>query len=54
MTLALDTTRFLSKEMEYMPWQAALTNLQYFQQMFDRSEVFGAMSVSGATPPCWG
>lgn len=49
-TLALDTTRFLSQETEYMPWQAALTNLQYFQQMFDRSEVFGPMSVSGATP----
>ncbi|NWR52832.1 AMPN Aminopeptidase, partial [Regulus satrapa] len=43
-TLALNTTRFLSRETEYMPWQAALTNLQYFQQMFDRSEVFGAMS----------
>ncbi|NWU38339.1 AMPN Aminopeptidase, partial [Hylia prasina] len=43
-TLALDTTRFLSRETEYMPWQAALSNLQYFQQMFDRSEVFGAMS----------
>ncbi|NXX31203.1 AMPN Aminopeptidase, partial [Nicator chloris] len=43
-TLALDTTRFLSKETEYMPWQAALSSLQYFQQMFDRSEVFGAMS----------
>ncbi|NXI24632.1 AMPN Aminopeptidase, partial [Sterrhoptilus dennistouni] len=43
-TLALDTTRFLSQEREYMPWQAALNNLQYFQQMFDRSEVFGAMS----------
>ncbi|NXO41080.1 AMPN Aminopeptidase, partial [Locustella ochotensis] len=43
-TLALDTTRFLSKEREYIPWQAALTNLRYFQQMFDRSEVFGDMS----------
>ncbi|NWV49442.1 AMPN Aminopeptidase, partial [Daphoenositta chrysoptera] len=43
-TLALSTTRFLSRETEYMPWQAALSNLQYFQLMFDRSEVFGAMS----------
>ncbi|NXH46424.1 AMPN Aminopeptidase, partial [Dicaeum eximium] len=43
-TLALSTTRFLSNETEYMPWEAALTNLKYFQQMFDRSEVFGAMS----------
>ncbi|KAK2524434.1 Anpep [Columba guinea] len=43
-TLALDTTRFLSQETEYMPWQAALNNLQYFQLMFDRSEVFGVMT----------
>ncbi|NWI40971.1 AMPN Aminopeptidase, partial [Picathartes gymnocephalus] len=43
-TLALNTTRFLGHETEYMPWQAALTNLKYFQLMFDRSEVFGAMS----------
>ncbi|NWY31069.1 AMPN Aminopeptidase, partial [Pheucticus melanocephalus] len=43
-TLALSTTRFLAQETEYMPWQAALTNLKYFQQMFDRSDVFGAMS----------
>jgi len=45
-TLALNTTRFLSGETAYMPWQAALNNLQYFQLMFDRSEVFGAMTVS--------
>ncbi|NXJ83943.1 AMPN Aminopeptidase, partial [Trogon melanurus] len=43
-TLALNTTRFLSAETEYMPWQAAVNNLQYFQLMFDRSEVFGVMS----------
>ncbi|NWH69007.1 AMPN Aminopeptidase, partial [Geococcyx californianus] len=43
-TLALNTTRFLSKETEYMPWQAALNNLHYFQLMFDRSEVFGVMT----------
>ncbi|KFV64942.1 Aminopeptidase N, partial [Dryobates pubescens] len=43
-TLALNTTRFLSRETEYMPWEAALNNLQYFQLMFDRSEVFGVMT----------
>ncbi|NWS71136.1 AMPN Aminopeptidase, partial [Crotophaga sulcirostris] len=43
-TLALNTTRFLSHETEYMPWEAALNNLHYFQLMFDRSEVFGAMT----------
>ncbi|NXN15882.1 AMPN Aminopeptidase, partial [Indicator maculatus] len=43
-TLALNTTRFLNQETEYMPWAAALNNLQYFQLMFDRSEVFGVMT----------
>ncbi|NXV17294.1 AMPN Aminopeptidase, partial [Cepphus grylle] len=43
-TLALSTTRFLGQETEYMPWEAALSNLQYFQLMFDRSEVFGVMT----------
>ncbi|NXL46002.1 AMPN Aminopeptidase, partial [Podilymbus podiceps] len=43
-TLALSTTRFLSQETAYMPWEAALNNLHYFQLMFDRSEVFGVMS----------
>uniref|UniRef100_A0A8C3JWQ8 Aminopeptidase n=1 Tax=Calidris pygmaea TaxID=425635 RepID=A0A8C3JWQ8_9CHAR len=43
-TLALATTKFLSQETEYMPWEAALNNLQYFQLMFDRSEVFGVMT----------
>ncbi|NXA58586.1 AMPN Aminopeptidase, partial [Mohoua ochrocephala] len=43
-TLALNTTRFLSRERAYIPWQAALNNLQYFKLMFDRSEVFGPMS----------
>uniref|UniRef100_A0A8B9BQV1 Aminopeptidase n=1 Tax=Anser brachyrhynchus TaxID=132585 RepID=A0A8B9BQV1_9AVES len=42
-TLALNTTQFLGQETAYMPWQAALNNLQYFQLMFDRSEVFGVM-----------
>ncbi|NWQ94769.1 AMPN Aminopeptidase, partial [Burhinus bistriatus] len=43
-TLALRTTQFLSQETEYMPWEAALNNLHYFQLMFDRSEVFGVMT----------
>ncbi|NWI25638.1 AMPN Aminopeptidase, partial [Sula dactylatra] len=43
-TVALRTTQFLSQETAYMPWEAALNNLHYFQLMFDRSEVFGVMS----------
>uniref|UniRef100_A0A0P6IZN9 Aminopeptidase n=1 Tax=Heterocephalus glaber TaxID=10181 RepID=A0A0P6IZN9_HETGA len=42
-TLALDNTLFLIQETEYMPWQAALSSLNYFQLMFDRSEVYGPM-----------
>ncbi|XP_029430472.1 aminopeptidase N-like [Rhinatrema bivittatum] len=42
-TTALDTTKFLINETEYMPWQAALGSLSYFRQMFDRSEVYGPM-----------
>ncbi|KAM5171354.1 aminopeptidase N-like [Mantella aurantiaca] len=44
-TRALDTTKFLSKEFEYMPWQAALNSLSYFVQMFDRTEVYGPMKA---------
>ncbi|KAG8575331.1 hypothetical protein GDO81_009524 [Engystomops pustulosus] len=44
-TRALDTTTFLSKEVEYMPWQAALSSLSYHIQMFDRTEVYGPMKA---------
>ncbi|XP_075860867.1 aminopeptidase N [Microcebus murinus] len=42
-TLALDNTLFLLRETEYMPWEAALSSLNYFKLMFDRSEVYGPM-----------
>lgn len=45
-TLALSTTKFLAKEVEYMPWEVATRNLNYFYLMFDRSEVYGPMQVS--------
>ncbi|XP_040897435.1 aminopeptidase Ey-like [Toxotes jaculatrix] len=44
-TLALRTTKFLNKEVEYMPWQTARRNLDYFFLMFDRSEVYGPMQA---------
>uniref|UniRef100_A0A8D0HNN1 Aminopeptidase n=1 Tax=Sphenodon punctatus TaxID=8508 RepID=A0A8D0HNN1_SPHPU len=40
---ALDTTRYLAKERDYLPWSAALGSLGYFQLMFDRGQVFGPM-----------
>uniref|UniRef100_A0A672KZS2 Aminopeptidase n=1 Tax=Sinocyclocheilus grahami TaxID=75366 RepID=A0A672KZS2_SINGR len=44
-TLALRTTLFLNSETEYMPWEAALDNLDYFYLMFDRTEVYGPMQT---------
>lgn len=42
-TLALRTTKYLSKERSYMPWESALRNLDYYVLMFDRTEVYGAL-----------
>ncbi|XP_053320874.1 aminopeptidase N-like isoform X2 [Spea bombifrons] len=42
-TRALDTTRYISNDTEYMPWQAMFSSLSYFTQMFDRTEVYGPM-----------
>ncbi|KAJ8252138.1 hypothetical protein COCON_G00214500 [Conger conger] len=41
--LALSTTKYLSSERDYMPWESALDNLGYFTLMFDRTEVYGPM-----------
>uniref|UniRef100_A0A8C5A4H5 Aminopeptidase n=1 Tax=Gadus morhua TaxID=8049 RepID=A0A8C5A4H5_GADMO len=43
--LALRTTQYLTKETEYMPWESALDNLDFFYLMFDRSEVLGPMQA---------
>ncbi|TWW53291.1 Aminopeptidase N, partial [Takifugu flavidus] len=37
-TLALDSTRFLRKETEYIPWEAATRNLQYFTYLRNQVE----------------
>lgn len=44
-TLALRTTKFLDKEVEYMPWETAIRSLNYFFLMFDRTDVYGPMQV---------
>ncbi|KAB5571695.1 hypothetical protein PHYPO_G00228010 [Pangasianodon hypophthalmus] len=44
-TLALNTTVYLSKEREYMPWKSALDNLDYFYLMFDRTEIYGPLQA---------
>lgn len=47
-TLALKTTKYLSNERDYIPWESALRNLDYYILMFDRTEVYGALQVSNA------
>ncbi|XP_041789145.1 aminopeptidase N-like [Chelmon rostratus] len=44
-TLALRTTKYLSKERDYIPWESALRNLDYYIIMFDRTEVYGALQA---------
>lgn len=44
-SLALNSTRFLHNETDYIPWDSAMRNLNYFVLMFDRSEVYGPMQV---------
>ncbi|XP_029010285.1 alanyl (membrane) aminopeptidase b, tandem duplicate 1 isoform X2 [Betta splendens] len=41
--LALQTTKYLDKERDYMPWQSTINNLDFFYLMFDRTEVYGLM-----------
>ncbi|XP_067104822.1 aminopeptidase N-like isoform X3 [Osmerus mordax] len=44
-TLALRTTKYLSQERGYIPWESALRNLNYYILMFDRTEVFGSLQA---------
>ncbi|KAG9266986.1 aminopeptidase Ey-like [Astyanax mexicanus] len=44
-TLALRTTKYLSLEREYIPWEAALRSLNSLFLLFDRSEVYGPMQA---------
>uniref|UniRef100_A0A3Q3ESM7 Aminopeptidase n=1 Tax=Labrus bergylta TaxID=56723 RepID=A0A3Q3ESM7_9LABR len=48
-TLALRTTTYLSRERDYIPWESALRNLDYYILMFDRTEVYGATSRKSPT-----
>ncbi|XP_072241404.1 aminopeptidase N-like [Leuresthes tenuis] len=41
--MALKTTKYLNNEREFMPWESAIDNLNFFYLMFDRSEVYGPM-----------
>uniref|UniRef100_H3CNZ7 Aminopeptidase n=1 Tax=Tetraodon nigroviridis TaxID=99883 RepID=H3CNZ7_TETNG len=43
--LALRTTTYLKNEREFMPWESAIDNLDFFYLMFDRSEVYGPLQT---------
>ncbi|XP_069480419.1 aminopeptidase N-like [Ambystoma mexicanum] len=43
MTVALDTTRYLKKEMEYLPWHVAALSIADLTLMFDRSSIYGPL-----------
>ncbi|XP_023811250.1 aminopeptidase N [Oryzias latipes] len=42
-TVALNFTFFLRNEREFIPWDSAVKNMEYFFLMFDRSQVYGLM-----------
>ncbi|CAL8350993.1 unnamed protein product [Merluccius merluccius] len=44
-TLALRITSYLSNERDYIPWNSALNNLNYYILMFDRSDVYGPLQA---------
>ncbi|KAM6942597.1 aminopeptidase Ey-like [Xenentodon cancila] len=44
-SLALRTTKYLSNERDYIPWESALKSLDYYILMFDRTEVYGALQA---------
>ncbi|XP_062381475.1 aminopeptidase N-like [Sardina pilchardus] len=44
-TLALRTTKYLRREREHLPWEAALDNLEYYFNMFQNSAVYTPMQV---------
>lgn len=48
-TLALKTTKYLAMERDFIPWESALWNLEYYILMFDRTEVYEALQASTAS-----
>lgn len=47
MDIALQTTDYLSKERDYMPWSAASSQLSFVSSMLARHPLYGSFAVSG-------
>lgn len=47
--LGLQVIEYLSKEQEYLPWEAAATNLGYIDDMLEKSTAYGMLQVSFPT-----
>ena len=46
MSRALTTTNYLSRERDYIPWEAAMTELSFVSSMLARHPLYGSFSVS--------
>lgn len=44
--IALNTTRYLQREKEFVPWEAALNSFSFLDRMLRRSSVYGLWKVS--------
>ncbi|XP_078487941.1 aminopeptidase N [Ciona intestinalis] len=42
--IALETTKFLRNDSDYLPWKSSLNVFKYFDQMLGRSKVYGVYS----------
>lgn len=42
---ALDLTKYLKDELDYIPWEAALTSFTYIRNMFSRYSGYGNLEV---------
>ena len=44
-TTALNLTKYLTKEREYLPWEATLVVISYIRDMFSRYSGYGPLEV---------
>lgn len=47
--IALDMTKYLKNELDFIPWEATLTVFAYIRDMFSRNAGFGDLEVNTVT-----